>query len=329
MRRLVAPLAGLALAVIFVAPAWAAGGSQADAARAEHQRIVNYWTSQRVAAAKPRDFVRTNHGFVPAAKPGGGGSGAVTGASYTGGGAASESVGKVFFHMGGGDWQCSGSVANDANRSGYSLVLTAGHCAVDETTGEFATNWVFIPAWDAKPATFSTACSASKYGCWTAQALVVHRGFATAGGFNTQATQYDWAFAVVGPGGSNGTTQLDTRVTPFALANFGQIGAGTKMSAFGFPAAGKYHGNDLTWCSGSIFTDAGNANLTWGMACDMTGGSSGGPWFAGFSSGVGTLGSLNSYGYSGVRNMYGPKFNSNTTAVYTAAKTATSNTVVN
>ncbi len=82
--------------------------------------------------------------------------------------------------------------------------------------------------------------------------------------------------------------------------------------------------------SGNIFTDTWNANLTWGMACNMTGGSSGGPWLSSFteSSGVGTLSSLNSYGYSGVKNMYGPKFNSDTQAVYQAADGATGNTLV-
>src|SRR3712207_7483597 len=50
------------------------------------------------------------------------------------------------------------------------------------------------------------------------------------------------------------------------------------LYSFGYPASQKYHGNDLTYCAGPISTDPNNANLTWGMACDMTGGSSGGPW---------------------------------------------------
>jgi hypothetical protein len=62
----------------------------------------------------------------------------------------------------------------------------------------------------------------------------------------------------------------------------------------------------------------------------MTGGSSGGPWLSGFSTstGSGTLSSLNSYGYSGVRAMHGPKFNDNTADVHSAANNATSNTIV-
>ncbi len=61
----------------------------------------------------------------------------------------------------------------------------------------------------------------------------------------------------------------------------------------------------------------------------MTGGSSGGPWLASFTqAGGGTLTSLNSYGYSGLSNMYGPKFNANTQAVFSRADTSTSNQIV-
>ena len=102
------------------------------------------------------------------------------------------------------------------------------------------------------------------------------------------------------------------------------------MYAFGYPAAGKYKGNKLTYCAGNIIQDVYNANKTWGLACDMTGGSSGGGWFKDFNegTGVGSLGSLNSYGYSGIKNMYGPKFNANTQDVYNAADGATGNTIV-
>ena len=51
------------------------------------------------------------------------------------------------------------------------------------------------------------------------------------------------------------------------------------------------------------------------MACNMTGGSSGGPWIAD-STNPGTIegkvASLNSYGYSGLTVMFGPKFTSDT-----------------
>jgi hypothetical protein len=63
----------------------------------------------------------------------------------------------------------------------------------------------------------------------------------------------------------------------------------------------------------------------------MTGGSSGGPWLAGFNTSTndGSASSLNSYGYKGVTKMYGPKFNAKTMAVFNSALLATGNTVVN
>ena len=323
MRRQ-STLATLAAITLLAVPAIAGSAGASGPRISEHDRIVAHWTPARLKAAVPRDYVRTPSGLVPKARPGGGG-GTSTGSSWNGGGRILQASGKVYFEMGGGAYVCSGSVANDS-RSGYSLVLTAGHCAYDETNRAFATNWLFIPNFDGAP-TFT--CANTVYGCWTAKALVVHNGFASAGGFNTQATVYDFAFAVVGPGGkSNG--QLDATVGSFPIAYSG-VSAGNTLYAFGYPAAGKYHGNDLTYCNGPIFTDTNNSNLTWGMVCGMTGGSSGGPWLSSFnaSTGVGTLSSLNSYGYSGVKNMYGPKFNSNTQAVYNAANGATSNTIVN
>jgi hypothetical protein len=319
------PLALFAALAIIGIPALAAPVGAAGPGASRHDQIVSFWTPSRLRSAIPRDFVRSGKELVPKAKPGGGGGG-VTGASWTKGGAILKASGKVYFVMGSSAYVCSGSVATDS-RSGKSLVLTAGHCAYDEVARAFATNWLFIPEFDSAP-TFT--CANTTYGCWTADALVVHNGFASAGGFNTQATVHDFAFAVVGGGGKSGTAQLDATVGSFPISVTG-TNAGDTLYAFGYPAAGKYHGNDLTYCSGQIITDSLNSNLTWGMPCGMTGGSSGGPWLKGFNetTGSGTLNSLNSYGYSGIKNMYGPKFNSNTQAVYDAANRATSNTIVN
>jgi hypothetical protein len=332
-------LAALLLLAIAAAPVAAAPPARADAARAEHERIVRFWTPERMASAKPRDFVRTPTGFKPAAKPekppggGGGGGSAVTGAAWTKGGPVADRVGKVYFTMGGSSYQCSGSVANDG-REGFSLVLTAAHCAYDEVATAFASNWIFIPAWGQQSVGFQgvdcTRYDATVYGCWTAQALVVHHGYASAGSFNTQATTHDFAFAVVGPGGKSRTAHLDGAVGSYPIS-FDPLQTGWRAAAFGYPAAGKYKGNTLTYCAGPTITDAYNGNLTWGVGCDMTGGSSGGPWFNGLNEtngSGGTLSSLNSYGYSGIRNMYGPRFNATTQAVYNAANSATSNTIV-
>jgi V8-like Glu-specific endopeptidase len=296
-----------------------------DNARAEHDRIVSYWTHDRIANAVPRDFVKSGANDLASpkgnAKPTTGGG--IKGASWTGDGPVVDRTGKVLFSMGGGNWICSGTVVNDT-RADTSMVLTAGHCAIDEKTGIFATNWMFIPAFDTAP---TYTCANSAYGCWTATALVVRKEFATAGAFNTQAITNDWAFAIVGPGGT-AEAQLDTTTGSYPIA-FDVTSKGDTLDAFGYPAAGKYHGSDLVYCEGAIGTDPNMGNATWGMPCDMTGGSSGGPWLKGFTAtGGGTLSSLNSYGYSGSSVMYGPMFNSKTEATYGAALSATGNTTV-
>lgn len=328
-HRLPALLSAAVLLVMIVAPAQARNPQLS-----RHEQIVAHWTAARLAAAVPRDFVydEARGGFVQRARPdrppGGGGGGdpaTTTGSSWNGGGDIKEATGKVYFEMQGGAYVCSGTVATDAV-SGRSLVLTAGHCAYDETNGAFATNWLFIPDFDQAP-TFT--CAQTEYGCWTADALVVHSGYTTAGGFNTQATLHDFAFAVVGAGGKSGT-QLDATVPSFPLSIGGFDSVGDQAYAFGYPAAQKYRGNDLTYCAGGIFEDPYNQELTWGLPCKMTGGSSGGPWLSNFatSGNGGGLSSLNSYGYSGVSAMHGPKFNSDTQDVYNAARTASTNTIV-
>jgi hypothetical protein len=328
--RLFAPFAVAAVFALVAIPLLAAPvlGGDAAAARARHEAIILHWTAERLQSAKPRDMqFDASRNAGTRGKPSTGTS--VTGASWTKGGAVLHASGKVYFEMNGSAWVCSGTAANDA-RNGDSLVLTAGHCAYDETDrgsiNGFATNWIFIPEFDSAP-TFT--CGSTTWGCWTADALVVDSGFATAGSYNSQATAHDFAFAVVGPGGKSGSAQLDATVGALPIA-FNSVSSGDRLYAFGYPAQGKYHGKDLTYCAGPVSPDAANLNLTWGMLCDMTGGSSGGPWLAGFdeATGNGTLASLNSYGYSGGKSMYGPKFNSDTQAVYNAADGATSNTIV-
>ena len=315
----------------------AAGGPDPAAAgqAAEHHRIVAYWTEARLRSAIPRDFVfdaGRGYRLDPRAKPGGGGSGGTTtGTSWPNGtGKVYASTGKVYFVMGASAYVCSGTALGDT-RSTFSLVITAGHCVYDEETGGgalsgFATNWLFIPQFDSSP-TFT--CANTAYGCWTATALVVNKGFADAGGFTTTATHYDWGFAVVGAGGK-ANAQLDATVQTYGYAASAMSG-GTVVDAFGYPAAGRYHGNDLVYCQGPLGFDANTGGTNYQLACGMTGGSSGGPWFSGFNAttgNTGTIQSLNSYGYQGVSNMYGPIFNSTTTATYNAANAATRNTIV-
>jgi hypothetical protein len=332
-------IAGATAAMVMVAVAATVAGASGAAARdtspggpSEHDRVVAFWTNERVAQAIPRDFDfdAKTHSFKAAGKPGGGGSTATTlGSSWTAGGEVLKTTGKVLFAMGGSYWVCSASVADDTV-SGRSIILTAGHCAIDESTGEFATNWMFVPDYDSAPAPLNTSgsfCANTSLGCWTASALVVAKGFATAGSFNDQAIVHDYAFAVVGAGGKSGTAQLDSTVGGHPI-QFSAVSGGADTYLFGYPAAGRYKGNDLVYSRGTLGFDPNVADATYRVASNMTGGSSGGPWFTPFSGGSGTMMSVNSYGYSGTTAMHGPKLNAETQSMFGVAASASANTIV-
>ena len=316
-----------------------AGARGSDAARSEHDRILAYWTPERIANAKPRDYVMTAAGqLVPAAKPpgtpgggpgggggGGGDSSTVTGASWTGGGAIQARSGRVLFSDDDGNWICSASVVSDGSTSNnYSLVVSAGHCAYDGGGG-WAYNWMYMPDFDADP---SYDCGTRTLGCWTATHLVMWSAFVGGGGFGGGTLPYDWSIARVGLGGSGGGTELDS-LGWYPLKTSGNA-VGDSAWAFGYPAAQKYKGYDLVYCAGTTVEDP-YGPPTWGLACNMTGGSSGGPWLvdtADPAGGSGSIASVNSYGYSGLKYMFGPIFNSNTAATYSAAQTLNATTGV-
>ena len=152
--------------------------------------------------------------------------------------------------------------------------------------GVFATNWLFAPNYDAAP----NACADTIYGCWTAKALFVHANFANESGFTTTSMKNDWGFAKVGPGGLNGTTDLDVAPrTGFSLAGTNPA-SGDRVDVFGYPAAKKYTGKSLVYCDGTLSTDPKKLDETWQLpSCGLTAGSSGGPWFTSFSGGTGTI----------------------------------------
>ncbi|MEV0352640.1 hypothetical protein AB0H88_43370 [Nonomuraea sp. NPDC050680] len=83
-----------------------------------------------------------------------------------------------------------------------------------------------------------------------------------------------------------------------------------------------YDGSKLTYCGGRAFDDF-LMSKDQGLTCDMTGGSSGSPWFQNFNetTGLGTQNSVNSFKYNfAAKWMFGPYFGSEAQAVYQAAQ---------
>ena len=151
-RRIAAATVGAALAMVATTLSGATGAAARGTSgpdRSDHDRVVAFWTNERVAQAIPRDFDfdPNSKSFRPAGKPAAGGSSSSTttlGSSWTAGGEVLKTTGKVLFAMSGSYYVCSASVADDTV-SGRSIILTAGHCAYDETGHALATNWMFVP----------------------------------------------------------------------------------------------------------------------------------------------------------------------------------------
>ena len=320
----------------------ATGSSAAPGARPDPDAVVAYWTPERIARAVPREVspkdFRPQAGRPPGGGGGGGGGGGtgVTGAAWTGGGKVKATTGKVLFTMAGVDYVCSGSVASDTSAS-TSLILTAGHCVFDETTRRFATNWMFVPDYEAggsivtnPDGTHSFTCNTVPYGCWTASALVTTTAWAN-GGASLAGFNEDYAFAVVGAGGKSGEEQLDATVGSNPVV-FNQSHP-TQVYSFGYPQASPYDGQKLIYCAGNDVPDTWGGTTDFGLNCNMTGGSSGGPWYLGFGSAgdQGSLNSVNSFKYTAgkfTKYMFGPYFDDYTAKTYTAAKSASANTQV-
>jgi hypothetical protein len=323
LMLLVALVAGGLLAVPAVAQ-----DVQRDDPAAEHRRIVEYWTPERMARAIPRlpevAHHRPGHGGGP---PGNGGNGddngngedtTVTGEPWTAGGDVAVTTGVVFFRLGTTNYRCSGGAVTDGKGNEVSLVVTAGHCLHEGNGGAFATNWTFFPGWDGSPH--------DDLGTWTATALFTTATWAGSGPLSQRLPE-DVGFAVV-TNGQEGATLDDALglASPHDIAfdpPGERIEDGDFYYAFGYPAAQKYDGDELIYCAGPVRDDRDTLD-TLSMSCDMTGGSSGGPWFYDFheGSGTGTVNSVNSYGYRSLRNvMFGPIFGEPEEATYTAATT--------
>lgn len=331
-RKLVRIVIAVAVAVGSAAVAVREVSAQTKRPRG-HEATIKYWTNAKIAKAVPRAFERNplTRKFMRSRA---GNEYVNTGSQWTGGGDVNKNVGRVFFEMGGSYWTCSASAVQDT-KADRSIVLTAAHCAYDETGRYgFARYWMFVPDWATLPSRYDPDglfCPSTSLGCWAADSLVVSSEYAGAGGFNEAAVVHDYAFAVVSTGGkSNG--QLDAVVNP-SQASWTQQSAADDTFLFGYPAAGRYKGSALMYCRGPLDFDGRTMYQTYKVGCSMTGGSSGGPWLTPFENsgpdaGSGTVMSVNSYGYGGRKAMYGPILGAETATMFSVAQTTSSNVLV-
>jgi hypothetical protein len=290
--------AGLALSIGPAGPATAASPgadrttptvARHDAAttKTEQQAVIDYWTPARMKSATPVGKSRA----AEKGKPGGGTSGATAVAEP-----AQPRFGKVFFTEKGLNYVCSGTATDSSNGA---VVTTAGHC-VNEGPGAYVTNFAFVPAYNNGATT--------TYGTWTAKALLTSSQWASSGDFN-----YDIGFAVMNKNASG--QSLTTATGGGQPISFNQA-RGSAYKIYGYPAARPFDGKTLWSCSGTVVQDTYGGSTDQGLACNMTGGSSGGPWITN-----GALNSVTSFGYSNVKNvLWGPYFGTVIQGVYNSAQ---------
>ncbi|WP_228011141.1 trypsin-like serine peptidase [Nonomuraea phyllanthi] len=225
------------------------------------------------------------------------------GSRWSTGGAVARTTGRVFLTMAGADFVCSASTVKSGNRD---VVVTAGHC-VKDGAGEWAANWTFVPG-------YGTG-GEQPYGQFAARRMFVAGPWSRGGDDN-----YDVGMvALATSGGRHVADVVGTQEIAFNAARGGQA------FGFGYPADPPYDGGHLVYCAGRLRADPYGQSRDQGLSCDMTAGSSGGPWMTGFdpATGKGTITSLSSFKYSDDQGtMYGPYLGDAAKALFASAERA-------
>ncbi|MBF4619556.1 serine protease [Clavibacter sp. VKM Ac-2542] len=219
---------------------------------------VAYWTPERRAAATAGDGSGdTPTGPRVAASDTATPDAVASDATGTGGHAEQVAtvphMGRIYYMQEGFGHYCSANVVASANGS---TISTAGHCTTMHQV--FSTDMVFYPQYES---------GGSVYGAWP-----VVGGNVTTGWYqqNDADQAEDSAFMAVARDSDGETVASVVGASPVL---FDQPAA-QLVSAFGYPAAGRFDGEHLDRCTGSG-TAQGTAQIV--LACDMTGGVSGGP----------------------------------------------------
>lgn len=307
-KRMVATVAGLAIAVVVPALAFRPGGiapgagvSQQAVGAAAQAAAVRYWTTSRMT----RDLVRQPPRAVSSWLNGDTGG---TGLRWTHGGTVAAAVGRIFLTLGDTDYVCSGVLVGGARPD---VVLTAAHC-VSGGPGrgratQWATNWVFVPGFND---------GRLPYGEYTAHRFLVSPGWTAPGG--GEADDYAFVQVTVAPLDERSVAARPPHGLSVAFASGQDMAALTRSYVFGYPAEPPYTGLYPAFCAGRVTTLAGSVR----MPCSMTAGDSGGPWLAGFRprSGSGQVTAVTTYKMSGdLAVLYGAVLGPQARALYQRA----------
>lgn len=269
---------------------------------------------------------------------GGGGSSVIANSEWANGGKVQTAAGRIYFQMPANaqrtrwdGYVCSGTVVTDST-GGRSIIQTAAHCVYDDANKAFARNVMFIPDQAATSGTGTDLnCANDVLGCWTAAFGVVDANWTT----NTFPgnVQWDYAYYVVydsgahTPGYTDGTSNTLDDAAGSLGVSFSQPQFDVANSDFDYThALGYSYSEDpkFMYCAEDMHQLDG-ANW-WLGSCELSGGSSGGPWVQPMnpSTGDGPLISVNSWGYTNQPGMAGPKlWGTSAVSVFTCAQQKT------
>ncbi|MFT2751092.1 trypsin-like serine peptidase [Clavibacter sp. Sh2088] len=291
-RRTTATVAAFCLGAALLGAATPASAAGRDASAslvpvavpaAQPSDAVAYWTAERRAAATDDDASGDATTGSAAASDAATEEFATSDAARTDDHAEQVAtvshIGRIYYEQEGFGHYCSANVVDSANGS---TIATAGHCVTRDQT--FSTKMVFYPQYESGP---------SAYGVWP-----VVGGNVTTGWYqrNDADQAEDTAFMAVARDGDGQTVASVVGSTPVL---FDQPAA-QLASAYGYPAVGRFDGEHLDRCTGSG-TAQGTTQIV--LACDMTGGASGSPIFAGAGSDGAQFANVADLDYAGTHNI--------------------------
>jgi len=203
-----------------------------------------------------------------------------------------STVGVLFFSQNGTDYRCS------AASIGSNALWTAGHCVHNGlgSVDGWSDNVVFAPAYEDGNTPFGT---------WTFYDLVTRVAWFSGGDF-----RFDIGGVILEPNASDQTVNEVVGSLGFAY----NLNPNQHWFNIGYPVKAPFDGKTMQICAASFARNAPSytSPTPMAMGCDMTPGSSGGPWIINFSGSPGHTNYINgnnSYRYTGLEEeIYSPYF---------------------
>ncbi|MCH7790348.1 MAG: hypothetical protein IH940_13050 [Acidobacteria bacterium] len=260
--------------------------------------------------------------------------GVVTNSQWTNGGAVQTAAGRLYFEMPANRranrWKgyvCSGTAVADA-AAGQSIILTAAHCVYDDARKAFARNVLFIPNQaETSGAETDLNCSNDPLGCWEPTHGVVDNDWASRK--FPENIPWDYGYYVVPVTGAHtgtatATASLELAAGTLPIQFSPQAALGDIAHALGYSYSDD---PNFMYCAEGLELE-GSYNDYWLPSCELSGGSSGGPWVQPMNeaTGSGPVVSVNSWGYTNSPGMGGAPLTNNAECVFNTAQGTTAPT---